>query len=77
MKILSSRRIYAAEGEDSQVSDMISGLKEDFDFILSGLERLERQGANGKNDAMMIGENLNSSLQQHVNDLASKLGGSE
>lgn len=77
MKILASRRIYAAEGEDSQVSDMISDLKDDFDFILSGLERLERQGANGKNDAMMIGENLNLSLQQHVNDLASKLGGSE
>lgn len=77
MKVYSSKRVYAAEDKDSQVSDMISDLKDDFDFILSGLDRLDRQGANGRNDAMMLGENLSSSLEQHINELSSRLGGSE
>lgn len=78
MKILcSNQAVFAAEGEDTQVSDMISELKEDFEFVLSSLERLERQGANGKNDALMIGENVNMSLQQHIDEIANKLGGNE
>ena len=52
---------------------MIDALKDDFDYIISGLERLQRQGANGSNDALMIAENLSSDLQSTITQIASNI----
>lgn len=78
MKRIVASRIMAAEsGESDRFDEMMSNLKDDFDYALSGLEKLSRQGANGRNDALMIGENLGNAIQQHLNDIAGNIGGNE
>lgn len=68
------KRIIAASGdEDTQLQDAISNLKDDFDYAVDGLERLSRQGANGRNDAMMIAENISQLINQQIADIASKV----
>lgn len=75
--VTSSSSIYAAESaEDSRVDDMISELKDDFDFIISAMERLSRQGANGINDALVVGENVSKSFQSHIESLANNISNS-
>lgn len=67
--------IYAAEdNSNDKLADAIDSLKEDFDYIIAGLERLDRQGANGSNDALMIAENISTNLQGHLSEIASHIG---
>ena len=70
------RRIFSASesGSDDRFDEAISELKDDFDYIISGLERLDRQGANGSNDALMIAENISSNLQSHIDEIANHVG---
>lgn len=71
------RRIVTAAAEDNSVDKLgnaIDNLKDDFDYIISGLERLDRQGANGSNDALMIAENISSNLQSHIDEIANHVG---
>lgn len=74
MKILATSIMGASEGSEDKLGDAISYLKEDFDYILSGLEHLQRQGANGQNDALMIAENISSQLSNCINEIAAKTG---
>lgn len=67
------RRIIAATDGDSKLQDMISNLKDDFDYIVSGLETMERAGANSSNDALMIAEDIKSQFDGTISDIASKL----
>ena len=60
-------------GSEDKLTEAIDALKDDFDYIISGLERLQRQGANGSNDALMIAENLSSDLQATINQIASNI----
>lgn len=71
------RIIAAAEGGEDQLNDTISNLKDDFDYAIDGLERLARQGANGRNDALMIGEDLSASLQSIINQIADNVSSQE
>lgn len=67
------RRIIAATDGDSKLQDMISNLKDDFDYIVSGLATMERAGANSSNDALMIAEDIKSQFDGTISDIASKL----
>lgn len=67
------RRIIAANEGDSKLQDMISDLKDDFDYIISGLETMERAGANSGNDALMIAEDIKSQFDDNISNIASKL----
>lgn len=69
------RRIIAASETDDRFDEAVSNLKDDFDYILSGLDRLTRQGANGRNDALMIAENFSEDLQAAIDAIASKIEG--
>lgn len=78
-KVISStiqKPVQAAEGEQGsdKLQAALDNLNDDFDYIISGLERLERQGANGANDAMMIAENLSGALQSVMSEVASHIG---
>lgn len=69
------KRIYTAseEKKDNALEDVISTLDSDFEYIMSGLEKLLRSGANAANDAAVIAENLGNDLKRHIADIASKI----
>ena len=67
MKRLS--RITSAE-EDSKLQDTISDLKDDFDYIISGLDKLDRSGAEASNDGLIIAEKLRDTFQEVISNIA-------
>lgn len=66
------KSIKAAEGEtvDDRLDQALSDLKDDFDYALSGLEKLGRDGANSSNDALAIAETLSNSIQSTIDQIA-------
>ena len=72
------RIITAAENsrEDDRLSSAIDALKDDFDYAISGLEKLQRDGATGTNNALMIAESMSASIQSQLDEIASKIGNS-
>lgn len=65
------RRIIAADEGDSKLKDMISDIKDDFDYILSGIERLDRTGSSG--DALTLAETISNQFHTLVMDIADKI----
>lgn len=64
--------VNAAEGEtiDDRLDQSLSDLKDDFDYAVSGLEKLGRDGANSSNDALAIAETLSNSIQSTIDQIA-------
>lgn len=64
--------VNAAEGEtmDDRLDQALSDLKDDFDYAISGLEKLGRDGANSSNDALAIAETLSNSIQSTIDQIA-------
>ena len=67
------RRIYSAENNDNIFDDELSDLKEDFDYVVSGLEKLSRSGANASQDALAIIENISNDLSASISDIADRI----
>lgn len=67
----------ADETFDDRLSDSISDLKDDFDFITQGLECLGRRGANATSEGLRIAENLKSGLQDILDQIAQSISGGE
>ena len=65
------RKIVAAEAADNGLDEALDNLKADFDYILSGLEKLGRSGANASNDALAIAETISNALTDFTNQIAS------
>lgn len=63
------RPISAASGDDSKLLLAADSLKEDFEFVLSGLERLDRSGAEASNAGLVIAEHLQSAIQSAIAEL--------
>ena len=71
------KRIIAAASEDlinEHLESQIDTLKDDFDYILDGLDRLGRTGVNSSNDASAIAEKLQESLNNYIQEIADKVG---
>lgn len=65
------RNITAAEtSENSKLADMMSSLKDDFDYILSGFEKLDRTGATESNEGLVIAEGLSDTLQDVISQIS-------
>lgn len=66
------RSVKAAENEtmDDRLDQALSDLKDDFDYAISGLEKLGRDGANSSNDALAIAETLSNSIQSTIDQIA-------
>lgn len=65
------RNVSAAdESTDTRLDDALDALKDDFDYAVSGLEKLGRDGANSTNDALAIVENLNANIQSVIDQIA-------
>lgn len=71
MKRLS--RINAAAEDASKLQEAISDLKDDFDYILSGLDKLDRSGAEASNEGLIIAENLQSDFQDTISKIADNI----
>lgn len=67
------RRVYSAENNDNIFDDALSDLKEDFDYVVSGLEKLSRSGANASQDALAIIENISNDLSASISDIADRI----
>lgn len=66
------KSVKAAENEtmDDRLDQALSDLKDDFDYAISGLEKLGRDGANSSNDALAIAETLSNSIQSTIDQIA-------
>ena len=71
MKRVLRRSITAADDTVNEALDnAISTLKDDFDYAISGLEKLGRNGANAGNQAMAIAETLSNDIQSTLDQIA-------
>ena len=66
------RKITAAE-DDSKLILALDELKDDFDYIMSGLEKLDRSGAEASNSGLIIAENLQAAFQDIIGRIAESL----
>lgn len=66
---VTSSRVEIDEGLEL----MIDNIKSDFDYILDGLDKLGRSGANSSNDAKAIAETLSASLSSTIKQIAGKV----
>lgn len=67
------RRIYSADNKEGKTTleDLLDKIDEDFDFVIAGIEKLDRDGSG--TDAISIASNLSESLQSAVSQLTSKM----
>lgn len=71
---LSAKSIKAAdETTDTRLDDALSDLKDDFDYAISGLEKLGRDGANASNSALAIAETLSNNIQDTLDQIANSV----
>ncbi len=60
----------AASDEKSDLIQLISFLKDDFDYILTGLEKLDRDGSETSKQGLAIAEALSANLQSAISDIS-------
>lgn len=69
--IKGSDGILAAEtSQNDEFNDTLDVIQDDFDYIVDGLGRLSRTGASGTNAAMIIVEQLQSQLDDIIQQIA-------
>ena len=62
--------VTAADEGNSKLLETLDAVKEDFDYIISGLEKLDRSGAEASNQGLIIAEGLQSTLQDVISQIA-------
>ena len=62
----------ADDGEDALVQ-AISDLKDDFDYIISGFEKMDRIGAEEHQNALVIAEQLKDTFNSVISQIAEKV----
>lgn len=67
------QRVTAASDGGSKLQDTISDLKSDFEYILDGLEKLERTSSDKANQALTVALELSSNLQDFTDSIASAI----
>lgn len=65
--------INAAEEISDNLKDKLATIKDDFDYLMSGIEKLGRSGANMSKEAEIIAENLASSIQDRIAEVAAQI----
>lgn len=66
------KKIIAAE-DTNPLDDIIDSVKSDFDYIIDGLDTLNRRGAESSKQAMSIASDISANLEQHITAIASAL----
>ena len=71
------RAITAAETDESKLIAIMDRMEEDFAYLMSGFEKLDRTDATASNQGLMIAEQLNSAIQQAIEQIADYMTGGE
>lgn len=72
-RIRSTVSVKAAETEVDKLEETVSELKDDFDYILSGFDKLDRTGAQEHQDALVIAESLQATFADIISQIAEKV----
>lgn len=72
-KITSANQTVTAAENDSAFDDIIDNIKADFEYIVDGLETLNRRGADSVKQAMAIATSISSDLEQHIAAVADSI----
>lgn len=70
---LRKRSIMAAAEDDSKLAQLMDQLEDDFDYVIAGLEKLDRTGATESNQGLIIAESLSEALQSAVSQIADNM----
>ena len=65
--------IMSAEDVSDSLKDKLDTIKDDFDYLMSGIEKLGRSGANMSKEAEIIAENLASGIQDRIAEVAAQI----
>lgn len=65
--------IMSSEEISDSLKEKIDTINDDFDYLMSGIEKLGRSGANMSKEAEIIVENLSSAIQDSINDVAAQI----
>lgn len=72
-KITSANQTVTAAENDSAFDDIIDNIKADFEYIVDGLETLNRRGADSVKQAMAIATSISADLEQHISAVADSI----
>lgn len=72
-KITSANQTVTAAENDSAFDDIIDNIKADFEYIIDGLETLNRRGADSVKQAMSIATSISANLEQHISAVADSI----
>lgn len=72
-KIASSKIPITAAENDSAFDDIVSNIKDDFDYIVEGLETLNRRGTDSAKQAMSIAATISSDLEGYIANIAESI----
>lgn len=67
------KKIVAASEPDSKLDSVIDNLEDDFDYIISGLEKLQRIGIESEKQAVAIAEDFAHVVNNVVLEIATRL----
>lgn len=65
--------IISAEEISDSLKDKLDNIKDDFDYLMSGIEKLGRSGANMSKEAEIIAENLAAGIQDRISEVAAQI----
>ena len=72
-KITSSKVPVTAAENESAFDDIVSNIKDDFDYIVEGLETLNRRGTDSSKQAMSIAATISSELEGYIANIAESI----
>lgn len=72
-KITSSNIPVTAAENESAFDDIVSNIKDDFDYIVEGLETLNRRGTDSSKQAMSIAATISSDLEGYIANIAESI----
>ena len=65
--------IISAEEISDSLKDKLDNIKDDLDYLMSGIEKLGRSGANMSKEAEIIAENLAAGIQDRISEVAAQI----
>lgn len=72
-KITSSKVPVTSAENESAFDDIVSNIKDDFDYIVEGLETLNRRGTDSAKQAMSIAATISSDLEGYIANIAESI----
>lgn len=66
------RYVRSSEDQNEKLVETLRNLKDDFDFIISGLEKLDRSSAEDSRISLEIAEKFYTQMQEIVSDISER-----